>query len=143
MRLHLRLLLGSLANTLLHAQRCHWSDMFTGRLRSEIPPALVRTRLCFPMGPDIPLYLFPLENQFSLPGENRASPVPALCPLQGMGAGEDMKEPTGSSLGWEEMLLSGRSQSPGAPGPVSLGCHLYTVSCDCPPFFVTVLLSLL
>lgn len=22
-------------------QRCYWSDMFTGRLRSEIPPALV------------------------------------------------------------------------------------------------------
>lgn len=25
-------------------KRCHWSDMFTGRLRSEIPPALVSTR---------------------------------------------------------------------------------------------------
>lgn len=24
------------------AKQCHWSDMFTGRLRSEIPPALVR-----------------------------------------------------------------------------------------------------
>ena len=23
-------------------QRCYWSDMFTGRLRSEIPPALVK-----------------------------------------------------------------------------------------------------
>lgn len=23
-------------------KQCHWSDMFTGRLRSEIPPALVR-----------------------------------------------------------------------------------------------------
>lgn len=28
-------------------KRCHWSDMFTGRLRSEIPPALVSERsLC-------------------------------------------------------------------------------------------------
>lgn len=51
MRLHLRLLLGSPANTsLFPAQHCHWSDMFTGRLRSEIPPALVRTRYCFPAG---------------------------------------------------------------------------------------------
>lgn len=25
-------------------KRCHWSDMFTGRLRSEIPPALVSRR---------------------------------------------------------------------------------------------------
>lgn len=28
--------------TLCVFQRCHWSDMFTGRLRSEIPVALVR-----------------------------------------------------------------------------------------------------
>lgn len=30
-------------------KRCHWSDMFTGRLRSEIPPALVRTRHRHPL----------------------------------------------------------------------------------------------
>lgn len=23
-------------------KQCHWSDLFTGRLRSEIPPALVK-----------------------------------------------------------------------------------------------------
>lgn len=27
-------------------QRCYWSDMFTGRLRSEIPTALVRHADC-------------------------------------------------------------------------------------------------
>lgn len=75
MRLHLRLLLGFPANTfLLPAQRCHWSDMFTGRLRSEIPPALVRTRLCFPAGTDTPSHL---ESHFSLTDENKASPAPA------------------------------------------------------------------
>lgn len=44
-------------------KQCHWSDMFTGRLRSEIPPALVRKS----PSQKVQLYVFAVSKKLVSP----------------------------------------------------------------------------